>query len=240
MKRSLANLLIGSALMVMSVAQAGVVHPNVLVEEAMVHLRDGETEQGIIKLEAANMLRQNDVRLLYQLGLAYYNVGTEIGSVEHVDRAQNLWQQAFQLTSTEANDMLKATLEDIIKRADIRKDEIVYKQKIEKVLESNPDALEENLEYAGMLLKKGDTDSAAKIYRRLMEVHGNDPRPYTKMASVVHRMGRILWAERYYDQALKSDPNYEPAKKGLSSLYENLELLRLEGYENIVKASHGK
>ncbi len=227
-----------SAIVISGPSLASTVPPQKLLDDALAHLNAGETELAIEKLEAVRMLRPRDIRVLYQLGLAYYNQGMEVTRIDYIDRAQQLWRQALDMIPDDADSMLGNTLADIVARADTRREEVYNKLQLEKALEQNPESLEEGLEYARILLKRGLNSDAAKIYQNLMEAHDSDPRAFTEMGGLVYGMGRILWAERYYDQALQRDPSYQPAIKAMSALYESLEALRLEGYESLVESSH--
>ena len=227
-----------AAMMTSAPLTASTVPPQKLVDEALAHLNTGEIELAIQKLEAARMMRPSDIRVLYQLGLAYYNQGMEATRIDDIDRAQHLWRQALEMIPTDADSMLRNTLADIVARADTRREEIYNKLQLEQSLTQNPTSLEEGLKYARMLLKKRRNSDAAKIYQNLMEAHDADPRAFTEMGGLVYSMGRILWAERYYDQALQRDPSYQPAVKAMSALYDSLEALRLEGYESLVESSH--
>lgn len=219
-------------------AMAATVPPQVLVDEAMVHMKAGEPKQAIIKLEAARMLRPNDLRLIYQLGLAYYTQGSLENSIAHIDTAQDLWRQAIEMIPSDGDRMLANTLNDIVERADVRKEEIDELHMLERTQESPPSVLDRKLRSARKLLKRGLNDQAAEIYRELMDEHNGDPRAFTEMGGLVYSMGRILWAEHYYDQALQRDPNYEPARTAMVKLYESLEALRLEGFETLVRKAH--
>ncbi len=222
----------------MNTALALSVSPDSLIKEGMAHVHNGAYAQGIEKLEAARMLRPNNVRVLYQLGLAYYNGGMAADRVDYIERSQQLWRKATALIPAESNSLLKSTLEDIAERADDRKTEIEERLRLKTALSSNTAAIEEGLAYAKILHRKGKRDAAAELYQKLADIHPKDPRPYTEMAIMVYGMGRILWAERYYDQALQRTPSHTPARKGLSELYESLEALRIEGYEKLIELSH--
>lgn len=222
----------------MNTALALTISPDTLVKEGMAHVRDGAYAQGIEKLEAARMLRPRNVRVLYQLGLAYYNGGMATDRVDYIDRSQQLWREAIALIPPESDSLLKSTLEDITKRADDRRAEVEERHQLKAALSSDNLAIEEGLAYAKVLHRKGERDAAAELYQKLADTHTKDPRPYTELATMVYHMGRILWAERYYDQALQRAPSHVPARKGLSELYESLEALRVEGYEKLIELSH--
>jgi tetratricopeptide (TPR) repeat protein len=217
-------------------ALSEVVPPGVLLQQGMEHLREGELEKAIQKLQASVMMNPNDGRALYQLGLAYYNYGIKQQDPKLIGTAQTVWKSAIDLYKE--GDHMKNTLQDIYNRAEAHKKQISKMIEVRKKLEVSPDSLEAGLEYAGLLYEYKQYSESDEMYRKLAKSYSNDPRPYTEWAAMVHEMGRIGWAKTYYKRALKIAPDYHPAKEGLKKITDELDGLRLEGYEAVFKASH--
>lgn len=75
---------------------------------------------------------------------------------------------------------------------------------------------------ARALTISGELAEAEKEYRRLLEAGETGRETYYQMGRVVQGLGRAAEAADWFEQALQSDPGYEPAKEALADLKEML------------------
>ncbi len=198
-------------------------------QEGMDLMRAGNYDMAAELLEQARKLTPDNAGVLYQLGLAYYNM-------ENFDEAVNLWKRAAK--KLPEGDMMKATLLDIVKRGVERKAQTQKRKSLENMLEKKPALLEEGLELASIYEKEGLRGKAGELYGILIKSHPRDARAYAGFGSMAYRDGRILQAELYYGLALGISPGDEAVKSMVQQIKEELDGLRDVGYEGLVKGSH--
>ncbi len=217
---------------------AGVVDPEILYQKGMNAFQSKDYIEAVKNLEAARFINPQSPRYLYQLGVVYYTHAIDENDLDSVERAQLLWREAESLIADSKDGMMKATLRDLVERAEKRKRELSEIINIKQRLSKNPQDIEAGLDYAFYLAKRGEHEEASTLYLQLMKNHPNEPRPYVALAKLVNNQGHILWAEHYYLQALMINPNYKEAQEGISELSLYLEGLRIEGYQKLVNLSH--
>ncbi len=223
-------------LLLHSTAHSSTTSPNQLLSQGFALIKKGQYEDAIKKLEAARIFLPKDVRLLYQLGISYYNIGSEKDDITLMKQAQRYWKSAIE--HTPESTMLGKTLGDIIQRADMRINKTERKLALQAILKAKPALLEEGLELAEIYKKEGKHNQAAQLFESLIRSNKFDPRPYNALAATVYKGKRILWAEHYYTQALKVAPDNKEAQNALDFIHNELEAYRLEGYDELVRLNH--
>lgn len=198
-------------------------------EEGLVLMRREDYGKAAEILEEARKRTPDNVRVLYQLGLAYYNL-------EKIDTAVELWSKAAKKLPN--GDVMKATLLDIIKRGGERKVHLEKKARLEKMLNESHWSVEDAVELAEIYKKDGHYNKSKKLFRQLIEARPDDPRAYAGLAAIEYHEGRILRAELNYGLALGLSPDDPGIKAKMQDIKEELEALRNIGYENMVKGSH--
>ncbi|MBI5874652.1 MAG: tetratricopeptide repeat protein [Deltaproteobacteria bacterium] len=213
---------------ILTAVPAGAEEPN-YYQKGMLYIRSGQYEKAAEELENAGRLQPQNVTVLYQLGLAYYNM-------EKIDKAVELWSEAAK--NLPDGNMMKATLLDIVKRGKERKAHLERKARLEELLSEIPWSVEDGIELAGIYEKDGLHGKSKELYRRLIEARPGDPRAYAGLAAIEWHEGRILKAERNYRLALGLSPDDSVIKAKMQEIRDELEALRNIGYENMVKGSH--
>ncbi len=201
-------------------------------QEGMDYMRKGNYEMAVKSLEHALKTNPKNISLLYQIGLAHYN----IGKISNIDKAISFWKKGADMLS--GNDMMKITLLDIIKRAEDRMALLKKKGALEKLIKSNPIPLEAGLELVEIYKKTRLYSDAKALYEKLINVHPADYRAYAGLAESLYREGRILWAEHYYRLALDRSSENSGIKSKIEEIQEELEALGKRGYDDLVKSSH--
>lgn len=209
--------------------------PELLLKEGMSYMKNDKYEKAIVSFQAAHMMRPNDAKILYQLGLSYYILGTKTYSPDMLTLSKYYWLMAIPLFP-EGN-MLRNTLEDLVARHDKNLQEIKSYLNAKREYEQLG-TLESGLNYAGELEKTNATAEAHELYGKLSVLYPDDPRPYTHWAGFVKNQGRLGWGLAFYKRALKIDPDFLPANEGYAKMLKELEPIRIEGYDSVVRAFH--
>ena len=199
--------------------------------EGMRLMKTGDFKRAAEMLAKARKDDPKNLRLMYQLGLAYYNI-------EEIDKAQRLWRKAAEMMPEKS--MMKTTLLDIIKRAEKRKTFLKRKKRLAAVIGNGQIPLEEGLELASLYKEGKEYLKAVNLYKRITAVYPDEPRAYIGVAEINYMEGRILWAQRYYGLALEHGSNDPDVKRRVEDMEEYLRALGDKGYEAMVKQAHGR
>ncbi len=199
--------------------------------EGMRFMKTGEFDRAVEMLEKAVREEPQNLRALYQLGIAYYNMGD-------FEKAQRVWKRAADMLPD--NDMMKKTLLDIAARAERHKVEAERKAFLERRIRRHPELLDESFELASLYKKDREFDKAIDLYKKITTLHPDDPRGYKGLAELYYMEGRILWAERYYKRAFKHGSTDSEVKERLDEIGNYLKMLGEKGYEELVKGAHGR
>lgn len=207
-----------------------------LVKQGVELMRERKFGEAIEKLEAALLLDPKNVRVMYQLGLCYYTVGIEGDKVEYIEKAQVLWKSAAK--SLPKDNLMAITLNDIARRAEESKKDVKETIRLSRAIGKKKNFLDDGIKLAELFRKRRLYEKAKKLYDNLIELYPSSPRPYYGRGEMAYQEGKILYAEKYWKLALSKDPYHEKAGEKIKLLEEELEALRLEGYEGLVKSSH--
>lgn len=207
-----------------------------LFNDGMMNMQSRDFDKAVKKLEEARKIKPDEIRAIYQLGLAYYNLGLKEDDIEFVEKAQEMWRETERRLPKD--NFMANTMRDIISRAEERKKEISENARLEEAYASKKDNLEEGLQLATLFKKRSMTEKATMLYNVLMQRFPYDPRPIMGRANIAYSLGRILWAEKFVKWALKIDPANQDALKLNTTITDQLEALRYEGFDSLVAQSH--
>lgn len=199
-------------------------------QSGMAYMRSGQYEKAVVELEKARKITPDNIGVLYQLGLAYYNQ-------EKIDKALALWKKAARPLSEK--NVMKTTLLDIIERAKARKTVIDKIRKVEELERKGKTIpIDKGLTVAELYQKEKKYGKSLGLYNKLIETYPNDARPYAEIAALYYRDGRILWAEKQCGLALDRDSANADCKKMIDGINEEIEALRKYGYAEMLKGAH--
>lgn len=197
--------------------------------EGIRHIRAGNFAKAADLLEEARRLTPGNTGVLYQLGIAWYNL-------ERVDAAVGVWKEAAGRLPD--GHMMKTTLLDIVKRADERRINLEKIGKLEKMLAEDMGRIEEGMALVALYEKEKRYDSMKEVLRKLAVLNQNDARPFAGLGVIAYKEGRLLWAEHYYGVAHTLNPGDSGINKKKNDIREELNDLAKAGYDQMVKAAH--
>ncbi len=229
------SLLLLAALIIPGLCSAASLHDQ-LYNKGVAHMQAGEYERAVENLQAAILMQPQGYKARYQLGLVYFSEGTRTLDPLKMGYAAAVWRKALETMPDESQ--LKSTLQDLLERATEREQTLMRMAQLQATLKAPSLTVEEGLEYASLLRNMGRDDEANTIYEMLVNVYRDDPQAYVALAEIAHQEGKLLWAKRYFENALNRDADYLPAKKGYKKLMIEMDGLRVEGYESMYESAH--
>ena len=91
----------------------------------------------------------------------------------------------------------------------------------EKALSYEPTATETLANFGYLMVERQNHEKAKLLFERALAVSPRSPHLNLGAATAAFRRGDMAEARRYYEEALRWDPSYEPAQRGLASLPSN-------------------
>jgi tetratricopeptide (TPR) repeat protein len=181
------------------------------LDVAIAKLKDREFGPGIMLLELLRHQRQDNLSVLFNLGMAYSESG-------RVEEAVNLLDRAVRLDPTQVNP--RVALGVALLRAD-RIEEAV--QHLEQAVADAPDNAWAHRNLGAGLAKLGHAERAAECFEKAAQLNPQDQQAFFGLAEALKLQGKQTEADQAYRDVIKIDEYSEIAelaRRGLSSLAE--------------------
>lgn len=170
-------------------------------------IRQGHPDQAVRVLESG---LKNDA----DNPLLHYNLGNALAAVGDAGRAETEWREAARLSPS------MTQVQQLLAEVSIAKNDAgALKQAAEALIQQLPTSPAGYVYRARAEGMQSQTKLVEQDLQKALEIAPQDPTTVTKLADWRAQNRQFADAEKFYERALASDPNYVPAMKGLLGLY---------------------
>jgi len=209
------------------------------VRLGMILLDKGKLSEGMIYLETANTLKPGDLQIMLALTSGYM-VTKRIGEAESLlNKAKQIKPDDNEIRQQLANlyiekgDRKKAIdeIKEILKTNRDNKLLLTYanllykegrtkeaEEAIEDIRATDPENIEALMTLALVQRSKKKYDEAIETYKEIMYIDGNYAPAIFERAEVYMLQDKPQWAQKFYERALRADPNHALSELGLAKI----------------------
>jgi tetratricopeptide (TPR) repeat protein len=185
--------------------------------------RDAEAEE---TLKRASTRAPSDAEIPYSLGRMYYQQGRHVEAAESFRRATTLDPRNYK-----AWDNLGLASEAL---GDVAQAQQHYLKAISLVYKDHPDYDVVYANFADLLIKLGNFQRAFDLAAEAAQRNPDEPRNFFLGGKALLQAGRSDLSLRWFEQAIKLDPDYPEPQYQLSLVYRRLG--RIEEADRMLKS----
>ncbi|MBN1757396.1 MAG: tetratricopeptide repeat protein [Chitinispirillaceae bacterium] len=202
-------------------------------------IRKERYNEGIVFLEIANTLQQDDPEVTAALAKGYMKTNRSEEAISLLNKAKSKMKdvpeirfQLFELyQKTGQKDKAKEEIEALVgmKREPrylqlyaealmIQKKYDEAEKTIEEILATAPDNIPTLMLKGRVLRKQKRYDEAVEVYKEISYIQPDHAPSLSERADTHMEQSKPQWAETFYKRSLRADPNYGRAELGLAKL----------------------
>jgi tetratricopeptide (TPR) repeat protein len=179
-----------------------------LINQAQILGRQGRSNDAIPVLQKVLKDEPQNATAHYYLGVAYSQVG-------NAGQAEGEWREAVRLHPNMT--IAQEALANLAKRTG---DYAQLAEAAEQIIAAQPSSPQGYILRASARLGQENQTGAEADLRKAIELAAQSPIGYTQLGGLRAAQHRYPEAERLFENALKLDPNYSDALKGLIGVYQ--------------------
>ena len=181
--------------------------PGVMSLLAKGYLRTKRSKEALSMLAKAKAIKPNDPEIRYQI--------YEIYVAEN--RKQDALKEVQELVKVSNDPRYQQLYGDaLVALGDVKEAEKVVNELLAKD-PGDPNAL---MLRAGILRSRKEYDQALEIYKEVSEIQPDNPLAHYERAETYVLASKPVWAETFYNRALRADPKFALAELGLAKLFK--------------------
>ncbi|MBN1980103.1 MAG: tetratricopeptide repeat protein [Chitinivibrionales bacterium] len=169
------------------------------------YLQTNRTNEAISLLNKVKAKKPNDVEIRKNLYTAYLKVGDKKSAVDEIN----------EVLKVKRNDTLLFLYAKLLfEEGKVKEAEGV----IEDIKATNPENLNALMLLGKIFKSRKKYDEALEVYKEVIYIDANYAPALYERAEIYMLEDKPQWAERFYDRALRADPNYGLAELGKARL----------------------
>ncbi len=202
-------------------------------------LEKGKTTEGMVYLETANTLSPNNIKVIEPLAYGYIKTNRNQEALDLLGKAKSLKprdpdirRQLYKLyiqmgqrkkAVGEIKDLLeiKRDNETLLLYANLLLEEGKYRDAqnaIEDVRATDPENIDALMTLAAIQRARKKYDEAIETYKEAIYIDGDYAPAIYERAEVYLIQDKVQWAQKFYERALRADPQFALAELGLAKV----------------------